>query len=147
MGGEVTEIVAPTLEQIRRLEVALPQVMPTYDVDALTSHHFCEGLYVRQLDIPKGAVIVGKMHAKRNIFLLVKGDLTVWTPQGVRRVQAPFMVITEPGDKRVGFAHEDSITLNIHANLDDETDLEVLEARYITPEALPAPEELERLTA
>jgi quercetin dioxygenase-like cupin family protein len=102
-------------------------------------------MYARELLIPQGAVIVGKMHAKENLFLLAKGDMTVWTDQGVRRVQAPFMVVTKPGDKRVGYAHEDSITINFHANPDDEQDLTLLEARYIMPEALEAPAEMEKI--
>lgn len=138
--------VAPTLDQIRRLEAAIPLALETYDIDSLTRHHFCEGMYVRELTIPAGGVIVGKMHAKENVFLLAKGDMTVWTEQGVRRVQAPFLVVTKPGDKRVGYAHEESITMNFHANHDDERDLEVLESRYILPEALPAPAEMEKLT-
>jgi hypothetical protein len=44
------------------------------------------------------------------------------------------------------FAHEDCICLNLHANPDDERDLVLLEDRYITPEALPAPDEKELLT-
>lgn len=129
---------APTLEQIRALESAIRTDLPTYDVDALTSHHFCEGLYARELFIPAGGVIVGKTHARQNFFLLAKGDLTVWTEQGMKRVRAPFMVVTQPGEKRVGYAHEDSITLNFHANPDDCTDLELLESRYIIPEPTPA---------
>ena len=89
---------------------------------------------------------MGKQHAKQNVFLLIKGELTLATEQGPKRVRAPFMAITQPGDKRVGFAHEDSITLNIHANPDDEHDLVVLESRYITPEQLPAPDQKELLT-
>lgn len=136
---------APTLDQIRRLEAAIPQTLDTYDIDSLTTHHFCEGLYARELVIPEGGVIVGKMHAKENLFLLAKGDMTVWTEHGVRRVQAPFMVKTKPGDKRVGYAHTESITINFHANPDDETDLTLLESRYVMPEALPAPAEMEKI--
>lgn len=153
-GSEVARVLAeidnlrqasPTLEQIRALEFAIPQALETYNADELTTHHFCEGMYARELLIPAGAVIVGKMHAKENLFLLAKGDMTVWTEQGVRRVQAPFMVKTKPGDKRVGYAHTDSITINFHANPDNETDMTVLESRYITPEALTAPAEMEKI--
>jgi hypothetical protein len=43
------------------------------------------------------------------------------------------MVVTQPGDKRVAYAHEDCITMNFHANQDDCTDMAVLENRYIIP--------------
>jgi hypothetical protein len=131
----VTESLPPTLDQIRALEAAIKAELPTYDVEALTRHHFCEGMYARELFIPAGGVIVGKTHARQNFFLLARGDLTVWTEQGMKRVRAPFMVVTQPGEKRVGYAHEDSVTLNFHANPDDCADMAVLESRYIIPDA------------
>ena len=125
---------SPTEDQVAMLEAAVREGLPNYDIDELTSHHFCAGLYARELAIPKGGIIVGKRHAKQNFFLLVKGDMTVSTNNGMRRITAPFMVVTQPGDKRVGYAHEDSITMNFHANEDDCTDLVLLENRYIVPE-------------
>ena len=136
LSDELNGVPKPTDRQVANLEKAIPQNLPTYDIDALTEHHFCEGLYARELFIPKGGVIVGKRHAKQNFFLLVKGDMTVSTASGMKRIKAPFMAVTQPGDKRVGYAHEDSITMNFHANPDDCADLKLLEERYISPEAL-----------
>ena len=127
---------APTELQITELEKAIREALPTYDVDSLTSHHFCSGLYARELLVPKGGVVVGKRHASQNFFLLVKGEMTFSTDHGMIRVRAPFMAITKPGERRVGYAHEDSITMNFHANPDDCTDLVLLEERYVTPELL-----------
>jgi hypothetical protein len=128
--------VVPTVRDMQELEVAIRDSLQLLDVDALTSHYFCEGQYARELQIPKGHVVVGKMHATENFFVLTKGDMTIWTPLGMKRVHAPFMCVTRPGDKRVGFAHEDSTTINFHANVDNEQDLLVLEDRYIIPERL-----------
>jgi hypothetical protein len=50
------------------------------------------------------------------------------------------MAVTEPGDKRAGFALTDCVCMNIHANPDDVRDMAALESRYIMPEALPAPD-------
>lgn len=127
------------LDQVRRLEAALAQ-FEQIDADRLTSHHFCDGMYARELFIPAGVAVVGKMHASRNFFVLVKGTLILATPDGPVRITAPYMAVTEPGTKRAVFAEEDSVCINFHSNPDDEQDLAVLESRYITPEALPAPE-------
>jgi hypothetical protein len=136
----------PVVNPVRELQAALEQHPNQLDIDALTSHHFCNGLYARELFIPAGAAVVGKTHAQQNFFVLVKGALTMATPEGPVTVRAPYMVVTQPGDKRAVFALEDSICLNFHPNPDDERDLAVLEDRYITPEALPAPESKELLT-
>ena len=138
--AEVSDMlpVVPTLDHITSLEQAMIEAELPEGYwreigtnEERTRHHFCAGLYARELDIPKGAVIVGKRHAKENFFVLTRGDLTVWTPDGMKRVKAPFMVVTRPGDKRVAYAHEDSTTINFHANEEDEKDVELLESKYI----------------
>lgn len=129
------------IEKVRELEALMRQMPDQLNEADYTSHHFCAGMYARQLCVPKGATIVGKQHAKQNFFVLVAGEMSVSTADGsIVRIRAPFMCVTQPGDKRVGYAHEDSICINFHPNPDDETDMEVLEARYILPEALPAPD-------
>lgn len=134
---DITTAHKPTLEQIQRLEAAIPFAMPSYDIDKLTTHHFCPGMYARRLDIPKGGVIVGKTHASHNFFLLASGEMTVSTDAGIQRIKAPFLAASKPGDKRVAFAHEDCISFNFHINPDDEQDMVLLEQRFILPEVPP----------
>lgn len=121
----------PTLAMIHRLEDAL-FAGPTIDMDALTSHHFADGLYGRELFIPAGTVLTGKMHKGRHLNVLAKGDITVWTEQGMKRLQAPAVIVSEAGTKRVGYAHTDTVWITVHAS--EETDLARLEEQLIEPE-------------
>ena len=134
-----------TLETVRALEAVMRQMDGQIDADALTSHTFCEGLYMRRLFLPAETTAVGKQHAQQNIFMLVSGELTLHTEAGPVRITAPYVAITQPGDKRAVYAHVDSVCVNIHPNPDNERDLAVLESRYIVPEALPAPPAQERI--
>ena len=137
-----------TLEQVRALEAALRQFPPEmqYTEEQLTRHHFCAGLYAREYFLPAGGVAVGKQHAKESFFLLVQGEASFSTAEGtVQTFTAPYMAVTQPGSKRVVWAHTDALFLTFHPNPDDEHDLVQLEARYILPEALPAPEAKELL--
>ena len=126
--------IAPSREQIDRLEAAL-RSMPSIELE--TSHTFAPGLYVRTITIPAGATLTGKVHATDHVFILSKGDMTLVTEHGRRRVQAPFQTIGKAGIKRAGYAHAESVCTNIH--ITDETDLVRLEAALIVPDALPAP--------
>jgi hypothetical protein len=45
--------------------------------------------------------------------------------------------VTEPGTKRIVYAHEDTVIHTFHGNPDNETDLDLLEQRYIVPEPKP----------
>lgn len=100
----------------------LPQIEPQ-----ITSH-FSEGVYAREMFMPKGATVTGKIHKRRNMNILVKGEVSVTTDIGVVRVRAPFIVVSPPGVKRAAYAHEDSIWVTIHGT--HETDLAALESEF-----------------
>lgn len=119
----------PSLQTIQQFEAALLQ-QPQIDIE--TTHHFAEGLYGREILIPKGVVLTGKIHKGEHLNFLMKGDITVWTEQGMKRLTAPAVIVSKPGTKRVGYAHEDSIWVTVHAST--ETDLERLEAELIESE-------------
>jgi quercetin dioxygenase-like cupin family protein len=76
-------------------------------------HHFCEGVYGREMEIPKGTLVTGKIHLHQQLNILLKGELSVTTESGVVRVRAPFIVVSPPGTKRLAYAHEDSAWLTV----------------------------------
>ena len=51
------------------------------------------------------------------------------TPEGEKRVQAPFTIVSPPGTKRLAFAHTDTVWTTIHGT--DDQDLEKIEKHYI----------------
>jgi len=106
--------------KILALESAIGE-LPQCDLPL--THHFTPGLYVREMFIPKGAVLVGKIHRHEHVAIISKGDISVMTEHGVKRLQAPMTFISKAGIKRVGYAHEDTIFITVHANPDDERDM------------------------
>ncbi len=107
------------------------------------AHNFTDGVYVRTMFIPAGTVIVGKTHKHECISLVSKGRITIFTEDGLKEVQAPYMANAPAGVKRVGWAHEDTIWTTIHKNEDNETDLDLLEDRYTINDTLDVQEFLE----
>lgn len=121
----------PTRAQILRAEAALRTVqvpMPE------AVHHFAQGMYGRELTIPAGHYITGKTHRKEHIFIVLTGDLTVWTERGMVRAGAGAMVIGKPGTKRIAYAHETTRCIAISENPTNTTDLAQLEAEIIQPD-------------
>lgn len=92
-------------------------------------HFFSPGVYAREIQIPKGAIVTGKIHKFSQLNILSKGDISVMTEDGIKRVQAPFTIVSPPGTKRIAYAHEDCVWTTIHGT--DETDLEKIEDRFI----------------
>ena len=92
-------------------------------------HYFAKGLYAREIFIPKGTLLTGKIHRTEHLNIISKGDISVVTEEGTKRITAPFTMIAKPGTKRVGYAHEDTVWTTVHAT--DETDLEKIELELI----------------
>lgn len=101
--------------------------MPQLDLPL--KHWFSEGLYAREIFIPKGTLLIGKIHAHPNLNIISQGDISVLTEHGAMRIKAPYTVISPPLTKRVGYAHEDTVWTTIHATA--ETDPERIEAQMI----------------
>ncbi len=89
-------------------------------------HELIDGMYVRKLFIPKGSWLIGKIHLKDCVNVVALGDITVLTELGCRRVQAGFSQGSPAGLQKIGFAHEDTIFLNVFRT--DKADLAEIEA-------------------
>lgn len=114
-------------------------------VEMRVEHHFSKGLYARELHIPKGTLLVGKIHRFENLNIISQGEISVYTEEGIRRIKAPCTIVSPPGTKRVGYAHEDTVWTTIHAT--EETDIEAIEKIVIADDfGDPAlPEQIARL--
>ncbi len=88
-------------------------------------HYFAHGLYAREITIPKGTLLTGKIHLFEHLNIISKGDISVMTDEGIKRIVAPATIISKPGIKRVGYAHEETVWTTIHAC--NETDPEKVE--------------------
>lgn len=97
--------------------------------DLPVRHHFSQGVYGREMFIPKGTIVTGHIHKYTQLNILLCGDLSVLTEDGIKRVKPPFVVVSPPGTKRVAYAHEDTIWLTVHGT--DKTDVDEIEKEFI----------------
>jgi hypothetical protein len=141
-GDVATHDSAALREKVVRLE---GEMFKQPQVEIETTHHFASGIYAREIFIPKGTLLTGKIHKTGHLNILSKGDITVLTDGGMKRLKAPCTFVASPGTKRAGYAHEDSVWTTIHAS--EETELDKLEAELIVPsfDALPAADEAKLL--
>lgn len=97
-----------------------------------TIHHFSEGIYARELRIPAGVCVVGALHKTRHFMLVSKGRCSIATHEGAEIVEAPYMVETTPGIKRVIYAETDTIMTTFHVT--NETDIDKIAEQILVPE-------------
>lgn len=89
-------------------------------------HSFAEGVYVREIFIPKGHVLTGKIHKHSHPNFLMSGEVIVVTEErGREHLKAPLSMISAPGTKRAVIALEDTVWITVHVT--NETDLEKIE--------------------
>ena len=123
----VADGLSPT-ERTNRLEAAILRELKPVPMDVV--NHFSKGVYARELFIPRGTIITGKIHKFENLNIMSKGDVSILMEDGsISRIHAPYTVVSPPGTRRVVFAHEDTIWTTIHGT--DERDVDAIEAQFI----------------
>lgn len=98
-------------------------------VEIPVQHYFSQGVYAREIFIPKGTILTGKIHKFQQLNILAAGEMDVLVGDEVKRVKAPFTVVSAPGTKRIAKAIEDCVWITIHGT--DETDLDKIEQYFI----------------
>ena len=98
-------------------------------IDCPVTHHFAPGVYCREIFMPAGAVVVGKIHKHAHMNIISKGRVVVSTEFGKAEFVAPYSFVSEPGTKRAVCVLEDCIWTTIHPT--DETDLQKIEDHVI----------------
>jgi quercetin dioxygenase-like cupin family protein len=91
---------------------------------------FAQGMYARSLTIPKNGVLTGALHKQDHFSILLKGEMTITTEQGPKRISAGDVFITRAGSKKAGFAHIESTFLTIERT--DHTDVDAAQAQLVT---------------
>lgn len=98
------------------------------------THHFAPGVYLREIFLPAGALVVGKIHQQEHLVVLLQGALRLYTEAGgLHDVHAPAVLTSPPGAKRAALILEDTRWCTVHPNATQTQDLQALEAEIIAP--------------
>ncbi|HIN73937.1 MAG TPA: hypothetical protein EYM94_03995, partial [Gammaproteobacteria bacterium] len=111
-------------EKIVRFQSAIKAGIEAGDLqeaEVVLKHHFVEdlksgfNLYARELKMPKGAVVVGKIHKERTLNILSSGKISLISSTGVKiYLEAPYTYISEPGVQKAAYIEEDVTWINVH---------------------------------
>ena len=106
-------------------------------VEFVVEDFFATGTYMRVLHIPANHILTGEIHKERSVNILVKGKIAIATSQGDKLMEAPAYFVTEPGEKKAGYALEDTIWINVFPNADDEENIDNILERVCYMEGYP----------
>lgn len=78
-------------------------------------HNLQDGLYTREILMPKGSLVVSFIHKQNHPSFFMSGEMSVLLDTGeVKRIKAPMKVMTEIGTQRVAYMHEDCIWICVY---------------------------------
>tara|TARA_B100001250_G_scaffold97064_1_gene81302 strand:+ start:2832 stop:3287 length:456 start_codon:yes stop_codon:yes gene_type:complete len=95
------------------------------------THKFADQIYIRQMNMTKGQVVIGAIHKHLHAWFLMTGHVTINDNDKIVDYLAPCYTISEPGAHRVIYAHEDSIFVNVHKNPSNTRDIKKLEKEIV----------------
>jgi hypothetical protein len=121
-GGADPQLVRTFIRKLTNDLLALPGASN----DMPLKHTLSNGVYMREMFIPKGTLLVGKIHKLECINIVSKGDISILTETGSGRITAGHTAVSPAGIQKVGFANEDTIFINIFRT--EEADIEKIES-------------------
>ena len=126
MHQQLAEIEKTSLQKVLQFEEQM-KLQPQVELEI--KHHFSYGIYARELFIPAGVILTGKIHKYEQLNILTKGEMLVLIDGRIRRIEAPYTLVAPAGTKRVAKALKDCIWLTIHGT--HEIDLDKIEEKFI----------------
>ena len=91
-------------------------------------HSFSDGIYVREIFIPAGTMLTGKIHKHAHPNFLMSGKVEVITESGgYETLQGPISMMSKAGTKRAINVLEDCVWITVHHNPSNTQDLKELE--------------------
>lgn len=94
----------------------------TFEIDLGTVHHFSDGLYAKQMHLPKGYKALSHKHSYSHLSVLATGKVIVTTDHSQQIFSAPACINIEAGTNHEILALEDVTWFCIHATDEKDAD-------------------------
>ena len=108
-----------------KIDALMQEVAARPQADCPVTHHFGPSIYIREVVMPAGTVVIGKYHKHDHICNMIEGRMIVVNEDGDRaEVVAPCVFMAKKG-RKTAYILETVRFQNIFST--DETDVEKLE--------------------
>lgn len=123
----MNELTTFSIDEVEQKMLALPQA------ECELFHKFQPGYYIREVHLPKGAIVVGHHQNYEHLNVFIRGKVLMLNTDGSTNiVEAPMTFVGKPG-RKIGAILEDVVWQNVYPT--NQTDIDLLEAQYLTKSA------------
>lgn len=127
MSTELIEKVVGQAVQSGHVDALIGKLLELPQPPANVRHIFGHHVYMREIEVPAGVLIVGRSHRARHGCLLIRGRLSFFNADGTRTELAAQQEFEGGPGRKVAEVLEDMTFVNSFET--DETDVETLEAQ------------------
>ncbi len=112
--GLMWERIEDFKQQLKKIEGVLEHTAGTPQSKEMSEtyplkQHIENGLYTRELFMPKGSLVVSMIHKQQHPSFLLKGKVSYLTDSGeLKTIIGPHTIFTQTGTQRVLYIHEDT---------------------------------------
>lgn len=106
--GVLWERINELKEQLSNVDGAVLHHTEGMEEQFPTKHYMKDGLYTREVFMPKGSFVISFIHKQNHPSFFLSGEMSILDDKGnIKRIKAPMHVQTEVGTQRVAYMHED----------------------------------------
>jgi hypothetical protein len=139
--GLLWEAISEFKDTIKNIDGAINHNTDEMDEVFPLEHHIQDGLYTREILMPKGSLVVSFIHKTNHPSFFMSGEMSILADNGeIKRIKAPMKVMTEIGTQRVAYMHEDCVWVCVYKT--DKETVEEAEKEVYTEDYLDLPEHI-----
>lgn len=97
-----------------RIELVESAMLELDQVEIPVKESYANGMYTRQIMIPRGTLLTGRVHMFPYVDIMLAGDIEVATPDGIKHMTGWNVLQGFAGRKRIGYAWEDTYWATVH---------------------------------
>lgn len=115
-----------------KIDVVVEKMLAMPQAECPIKHYLGGGVYIREITIEAGIFSVGHYQNFEHMNQLVEGRVIMLEQDGTTKEYAAPMTFTYREGNKAGYIVEKMVWQNIYPNPENETDLDVLEAKFVT---------------
>ena len=112
----------PTLQELQiffevtneKIEALETEMLAQQQIEVPVKEYFINGMYAREIVIPAGTLLTGRVWKQDYFDIMVSGHIAVATPAGVKDLSGYNVCDGKAGRKRAGYAFEDTQWITVH---------------------------------